>query len=122
MTYKLNDVSISRLNAIKPELKLLATAAIAKSPYQFVISDGLRTAERQKQLVAAGKSKTLKSKHLTGDAFDIAIIIDNRVTWDKKYYTELSDIFKSVAEEQGIKIKCGVDFKGFFDGPHYELA
>ena len=29
---------------------------------------------------------------------------------------------KTAAKVVGVKIKWGGDFKGFFDGPHYELA
>lgn len=40
--------------------------------YDITILEGVRTEERQRELFAAGKSKTMKSKHLVGEAVDIA--------------------------------------------------
>jgi peptidoglycan L-alanyl-D-glutamate endopeptidase CwlK len=42
------------------------------------LAEGKRSAERQAQLYREGKSKTLKSKHLTGDAWDI---VDELLQW-----------------------------------------
>jgi peptidoglycan L-alanyl-D-glutamate endopeptidase CwlK len=49
--------------------------AIKESPLDFSITEGLRTKERQKELFSAGKSQTMNSRHLTGKAVDIAVII-----------------------------------------------
>jgi len=43
------------------------------------LNEGKRSAERQAQLFAEGKSKTLQSKHLTGDAWDMC---DLNLGWD----------------------------------------
>ena len=40
--------------------------------YDITILEGLRSKERQEELVAKGASKTMKSKHLEGMAVDIA--------------------------------------------------
>ena len=40
--------------------------------FDFTVLEGKRTVERQAQLVKDGASKTMKSKHLTGKAVDIA--------------------------------------------------
>ena len=55
--------------------------------FPVVISEGRRTFDRQRRLVAAGRSQTLKSRHLTGDAIDIdmyGIAPDDvpRVVWE----------------------------------------
>jgi len=42
---------------------------ISKQP--FVCTDGLRTVEEQKLLVAKGASKTMNSKHIEGKAVDL---------------------------------------------------
>ena len=44
----------------------------------FGVAEGLRTLERQKKLVAEGKSQTLESKHLEGKAIDIYRWVDGR--------------------------------------------
>jgi len=48
-------------------------------------------------------------------------IVDGKVSWDKQYYPKLAEVMKKVANEQGVKIRWGGDFKSFFDGPHFEL-
>jgi peptidoglycan L-alanyl-D-glutamate endopeptidase CwlK len=49
---------------------LLDIIQTAKNYVSFWVAEGLRTEERQRQLLEQGKTKTMKSKHLTGDAFD----------------------------------------------------
>jgi hypothetical protein len=40
--------------------------------YDITVLEGLRSVERQKDLMAKGASKTMKSKHIDGKAVDIA--------------------------------------------------
>jgi len=95
--------------------------AIKETPLDFAVTEGLRSPQRQKQLVSEGKSQTLKSKHLTGHAVDLAAIVDGKISWDKPYYFQLAEVMKKVAADQNVKIRWGGDFKSFFDGPHFEL-
>ena len=46
---------------------------LSKQP--FVCTDGLRTVEEQKLLVAKGASKTMRSKHIEGKAVDLTSFI-----------------------------------------------
>lgn len=46
----------------------------------------LRTTSRQMLLVAQGKSRTLKSKHLEGKAVDWVFMKGNQPTWAGDYY------------------------------------
>jgi peptidoglycan L-alanyl-D-glutamate endopeptidase CwlK len=122
MAWKFGKKSLERLAGIKEPLQTLAKAAITDSPYDFSITNGLRTLEEQKVLFATGKSKTMKSKHLTGNAFDIAVFVDGKLTWDLKYYKVVATHIKKVAAKLGIKIVWGGDWKSFIDGPHFELS
>ncbi len=93
-----------------------------KFPNQsFVITEGLRTKERQVQLKREGKSKTLNSKHITGHAIDVAIFVDDKLTWEHKHYKDIADLFKQAAKEAGVKITWGGDWVSFVDGPHFEI-
>jgi peptidoglycan L-alanyl-D-glutamate endopeptidase CwlK len=121
MAWKFGKKSLERLAGIKEPLQTLAKTAITDSPYDFSITNGLRTLEEQKVLVATGKSKTMKSRHLTGDAFDIAVFVDGKLTWDLKYYKAVATHIKKVAAKLGIKITWGGDWKSFIDGPHFQL-
>jgi len=97
MAYRLSKKSLDRLAGIKEPLQALAKTSIVDSPYDFSITCGLRTIEEQKILVATGKSRTMKSRHLTGNAFDIAVFVDGKITWDLKYYKAVATHIKKVA-------------------------
>lgn len=47
----------------------------------------------------------------------VLVIDDNSPEWGK-----MINVFKSVAQEMGIDITCGIDFKSFRDAPHIEIA
>lgn len=121
MTYKLSSKSLERLQGVDERLVRVVKRAIEITPIDFSVLEGLRTLERQKQLVADGFSQTLKSKHLTGHAVDLGCIVDGKITWDKQHYVTLSLAVKKAADELRINIRWGGDFKSFFDGPHFEL-
>jgi peptidoglycan L-alanyl-D-glutamate endopeptidase CwlK len=120
MAWKLGKKSLERLAGVKEPLQNVIKSAIVDSPYDFSITCGMRTVEEQKVLVATGKSKTMKSKHLTGDAVDIAVFVDGKLTWELKYYKAVATHIKKVAAKLGIKITWGGDW-GFVDGPHFQL-
>lgn len=119
--YKFSKRSLSNLKGVNPKLVKLMKEAIRESPYDFMITCGVRTLSEQKRLVAQGKSKTLKSYHLTGNAVDIALIVNNEVNWDFALYGEVAKHIKKIAKEQGIKITWGGDWKTFKDGPHFQI-
>lgn len=119
--YKFGDKSQEKLLTVHPDLQKLFVAAITASPLDFSITEGIRSLERQKELVAAKKSTTMNSRHLTGKAVDIAVFVDGKVTWDAKYYKVVADHIKQVASKLGIAIKWGGDWTSFKDGPHFEL-
>lgn len=88
----------------------------------FIVTDGLRTPERQRELVRAGKSKTMRSRHLTGHAVDLcAHHGDGNVSWDHADLKAISDRMKQAAAETGIPLEWGGDWKGFVDEPHFQL-
>jgi peptidoglycan L-alanyl-D-glutamate endopeptidase CwlK len=87
----------------------------------FIVTEGLRTQERQRQLFKAGASRTMNSRHLTGHAVDLAATVEGDVRWDWPLYNELALAMK--LSTGGVPIVWGGDWKGGFrDGPHFELA
>ena len=122
---KLNERSINNLKGIHPALINVANKAaemMEELPnYSFVITQGLRTLEEQKRLLAENKSKTLKSKHLTGHAFDIAVFIDGKLTWEYKHYKKVADVILEAAEELNVEMEWGGNWKSFVDAPHFQL-
>ena len=119
--YKFSERSKEKLGTVDIRLQNLMNVAIKESPYDFSITEGIRTMKRQKELLAQGKSKTLKSYHLTGKAVDLAVSINGKVTWDCKYYKEVANHIKEVARKLGYVITWGGDWKTFKDGPHFQI-
>ena len=88
----------------------------------FIVTEGLRTKQRQQQLLAAGASRTLDSRHITGHAVDLAATVNGAVRWDWPLYPKLAEAMKQAAAERGVPIVWGGDWKTLRDGPHYELS
>lgn len=121
MTYSLSNRSRNRLEGVHPDLVKVIELAITRSPVDFVVVEGLRSRERQQELFDKGASKTLNSRHLTGHAVDIAPVVEGRVRWDWPLYHRIAPVVKQCAEELGVEIEWGGDWKSFPDGPHFEL-
>lgn len=113
--------SLGNLNGIHPDLRKVMDRAIQITPIDFTVIDGLRTKQEQERLVATGKSKTMRSRHLTGHAVDIAPIVDGKISWDWPVYLKLSMVVKKAAADVGVKIEWGGDWTKFRDGPHWQL-
>lgn len=97
----------------------LAKSILNPDSVEITISEGLRSIERQKELFKQGKSKTLKSKHLIGDAIDIYPIKNNKIDWE--FYPVLMKIAKETAAKYNFSLNFGIDFKTFKDSPHIEI-
>ena len=97
----------------------------------IIITEGLRTPEQQKKYFLSGKSKTLKSKHLIGNAIDICFSVNGKINWnDMKYWVLASKHFLDYGKSKGVNIRWGGDWSGngdwkdekFLDAPHYEIT
>ncbi|RGY61952.1 M15 family peptidase [Fusobacterium ulcerans] len=119
--YKFSKRSLDNLKGVDERLVKLMEEVLSISPYDFGITEGLRTIEKQKEYVRTGKSQTMNSYHLKGKAVDIVVYKDGEVTWDLKYYKEIANIVKETATEKGLKITWGGDWKTLVDGPHFQL-
>ena len=122
MTFKLSQRSLDRMNGVDDRLVNVVKRAIELTEIDFGVTEGLRSPQRQKELVEQGLSQTLKSKHLTGHAVDLVAFVDGKVTWDKKPYYKIADAMKQSAKELNVNIRWGGEFKSFFDAPHFELV
>lgn len=121
MSIVLGTRSLARLDGVHPHLVAIVKRTAMISDLDFTVLEGLRKLERQKQLVAQGASKTMKSRHLTGHAVDLAPMIGGKVSWDWPLYHRLAPIVKRAASEVGHAIEWGGDWKSFKDGPHWQL-
>jgi len=120
MTFALGPKSLARLEGVHPDLVRVVKRAIEITPVDFTVTEGLRTVERQRALVAAGASQTMKSRHITGHAVDLAALVMGEVRWDWPLYAKLAGAMKAAAKELAIPLEWGGDWK-MKDGPHFQL-
>jgi peptidoglycan LD-endopeptidase CwlK len=121
MSFTLGTTSLARLAGVHTDLVRVVKRAIVVTDQDFTVLEGLRTLERQRQLLAKGATQVLKSRHLTGHAVDIAPIIDGKVSWDWPLYYPLADAVKRAADIEDVPIEWGGDWRKFKDGPHWQL-
>ena len=149
MAYTLSNRSLEKLEGVKPELVKVVKRAIELTKIDFGVIYGLRSKEEQQKLFDAGKSQTMKSKHLTGDAVDLMAYVDGKASWELNLYDDIADAMKWAATEYGTTIRWGAAWtvpdislwegtmeeammsyiderrsqnrRPFIDGPHFEL-
>lgn len=119
--FSFGSKSQERLKGVHPKLVQVMQEAIKESPLDFSITEGVRSVERQKELFESGKSQTMRSRHISGHAIDIAVLVDGKITWDFSKYQIVADHIKTVAKSLNIPIEWGGDWTSFKDGPHFQL-
>lgn len=126
--FKLSERSKNNLYGVHPDLVAVCAKALKITSQDFTVVEGLRSAERQKDLVASGASKTMNSKHIKqadgyGYAIDLYPFYDGKVQVNAPFskFKEISEAMKKAAQELGVKITWGGDWKSFVDSPHYQL-
>lgn len=124
----LGQKSLALLETVKPELKKVILKACETMPFDITILEGIRSYDRQLQLYKEGASKTLKSKHLTGDAIDIA---PWPINWkDIERFNTMAEVVLNAAKELDVHVVWGGNWsekphdpKGKFqDCPHFQLG
>ena len=118
---KLSQKSLDRLTGVHPHLVEIVKRAADLDTIDFAVLEGVRSTLRQAELVAAGASRTLKSRHLTGHAVDLGAIVAGTLRWDWPLYHKLNTVMQQAAKDQGIRIEWGGHWKSFPDGPHFQL-
>lgn len=119
--------SAKNLDRVHADLVKIATRAREISEVPFIVIEGARTVERQKQLVASGASRTMNSRHIPGKdgtskAIDIVPLDANgKIVFDWPLYHKLAPAMKAAAQELGIPLEWGGDWRSFKDGPHFQL-
>ena len=122
MTFRLSERSLRKLEGVHPDLVKVVKRAIEITEIDFAVTEGLRTKQRQEELVKAGASKTMKSRHLTGHAVDLAAVVGSEIRWDWPLYQKIANAVKKAAYELDVPIEWGGDWKSFKDGPHFQLT
>ena len=117
----LTQKSLDRMAGVDPRLVAVMGAAAAICPLQFIVTEGLRSKERQAMLVQAGKSQTMNSEHCKGRAVDVCVMIDGKADWTFSNYQKVALAVKAAALQLNIPVEWGGDWKTLKDGPHFQL-
>ena len=150
MAFKLSNRSKKNLEGVDDRLVAVVEYAIEVTKVDFAVIEGIRTTQRQRELVASGASQTMNSKHIDGHAVDLMAYIGNPASWELNLYDDIADAVKLAAIEVGVPIKWGAAWhipdirswdgtmqdaldgytdlrrsqgrRAFIDGPHFEIS
>ena len=150
MSFRLSQRSFDKLEGVNEQLATTVKLAILLTKVDFGVICGLRTMEEQRVLVDKGASKTMRSKHLDGNAVDLMAYIGSRASWELNLYDDIADAMKQAAVETGAVLRWDaawhvpdirrydgtmedamngyVDLRRsqgkrpFIDGPHFEIG
>ena len=121
------------INTLHPEAIVLCNQFLQKckaNGLEVRITQTFRTKAEQIEIYNRGRSEKSKAKgekivtkckypdspHCWGVAFDIVIIVDGKVNWDR------TDLYKKAGQiGKSLGLQWGGDFKSFVDFPHFEL-
>jgi len=110
---------MQNLSGVHPDLVAVVKLAITITEQDFTVIEGIRSINRQRELVKKGASTTMNSRHITGHAVDM---VPWPVDWnDLERFEIMSEAMKAAAEELEVPIVWGGDWKSFYDAPHFEL-
>ena len=105
--FKLSKRSHDRLFGVNPRLVAVVNTAINITKVDFGVVEGLRTEETQRAYFNAGKSQTMNSKHLTGDAVDLVAFVNGSISWELNLYDEIAEAMRIGALEHDLPLRWG---------------
>lgn len=114
----MSDETERHLEQLSPETRDRAywlIWAFRTAGVPLVITSSRRTPYEQEQLVLAGRSRTLRSKHLEGKAFDVDVYGLSRDSIPRWFW----DVIGPWAEEQ-LGLRWGGRFTSLWDPGHFE--
>lgn len=120
----LNARSMKALKGVHPDLVAVTLEAYNLAIRQgndFIITEGIRTLERQRELFKKGLSKTMNSRHLTGHAIDFAPLIGGELTWKTPAFVPVIACFMAASNQLKIPVESGANWTSFKDYPHIQL-
>lgn len=145
--YFLSDLSLSRLDGVDSRLVKVIKRAIELTEVDFMVVQGKRTKEQAWENWGKGRtvaelkakgvptfyaqpdkakvtwlSNPLGSKHISGTAVDVSPVPYATYKDDIPRHKKMAEAVKKAAEELGVSIVWGGDWKSSKDYPHFELA
>ncbi len=114
---RLKGINVKLVNVLNELIKIM----------DVTIIEGIRTEERQKELLEKGATKVKYSKHMEGKAVDVA---PYPIDWnDRERFHYMGGMVRGIGQQLGIKIRWGGDWdsdgeikdNNFDDLVHIEL-
>lgn len=151
MSFRLSKRSRQRLEGVHPDLREVIERAIRISTVDFGVSEGVRTLDRQAELVHAGASRSMRSRHLVqphgfGGAVDVYAWVGGQARWELALYEQIARAVQKAANRIDVAITWGAAWpwylddrdpgdlvddyidmrrkegrKPFIDGPHFQI-
>jgi peptidoglycan L-alanyl-D-glutamate endopeptidase CwlK len=149
MAFSFGSTSRSRLDTVHAKLRKVCERALELTTVDFMVLEGVRTPERQRQLYGQGRTTaectkagisvlyakphlqkvtwTLKSNHFAGRAVDL---VPWPIDWNTPAkFNAISRAMFAAAKELGVSLRWGADWdedgisreRGESDSPHFEL-
>jgi peptidoglycan L-alanyl-D-glutamate endopeptidase CwlK len=109
-----------RLAGVHPDLVRVVSRTRALTS-EFVVLEGVRTVVRQEEIFATGGSERM-SRHLTGHAVDLGATVEGQVCLDWPLHQMLAKVVKQAAEDVGVNVTWGGDWRRGKNGAHWELS
>jgi peptidoglycan LD-endopeptidase CwlK len=105
--YMLGGTSRKKLETLLPQLRQVVERAITLTTQDFTVLETDRTLAKQKEYLAKGATRTLKSKHLIqpsgfAHAVDLGAWINNAVSWDFDAYFAIVQAMDAAATQLGV--------------------
>ena len=136
--YKLSTRSLDTMAGVNPNLVRVIKEAIATSPFDFMVTQGVRSAKYQNELYQQGRTArglkvttadgyTRKSNHQMkvdgfGYAIDFVVMNGKVLDWDtESKYQAVAKHILEVGHKLGINLEWGGNWK-FKDYPHIQIA
>lgn len=115
-----NQRNLDNIDKLAPNTKK-ATLALyefaVQNNIELLIYETIRNEARQKELVSTGKSQTMKSYHLVGQAFDFVPTSGATTLWNG-YGSD--NVKQFIAHAKTLRFEWGGDWKGFVDKCHMQ--
>jgi len=131
--------SLDTLKGIHPKLVKVLTEAIKTTPVDFTITNGVRTLQEQQTLYAKGRTtkgpkvtnadgiKNKSNHQIKSDGYGYAIdlypFVNGAIDLNDKANNlkVIANHIITKAEQLGIKVEWGGNWKSIIDKPHFEL-
>ena len=106
--YRFGKKSKARLKGVDPKLVNVLNELI--KIMDVTIIEGLRSAERQQELLEKGATKVKYSKHMEGKAVDLA---PYPIDWeDRDRFHYMGGMLRGIAKQLNVNVRWGGDWDG----------